>query len=387
MAYRKRYTARRPARRRPTAYTPRRTYAKRRPAVRRARRGAVAKCVCPTELTPSAKFIMAQLDPFDAACQGAKIPDSNTIPSVANLDIEIEPLTTTPTANFLVGKAFRPNYTWATVSLTPGVNLTNPAAWGGGISRQKRAAYIAAAELTRPVAHALRLSSSLSPTTASGFVHICLTTEAIAPNVTTWDYPVTVAEMTGCQFYKRVTLASLTQSPLTVINKWIDDTGFRYVNPTSNNAENGTQSSFQTDGGWCAIVVVVEGAPVSSTALSIEHLLMTEFIPDKKGVLIGTQAASNSPETMSAVAEVSTTQTPFHTEAEQDSYIQRGVNAVAQGAAQHGEAVFQQVAVPLLQRAGGYAATVAMNMAAAAMSGRGGIGGVNNNPNRLSISM
>lgn len=40
-------------------------------------------------LTPSAKFAMAQLDPFDPAVAGAKIPDSNTMPSISSSDIDI----------------------------------------------------------------------------------------------------------------------------------------------------------------------------------------------------------------------------------------------------------------------------------------------------------
>lgn len=383
MAYpKRRFTARRPARRRPSAYTPRRQYAKRRPAVRRARKGVSPKCVCPSELTPSAKFLMAQLDPFDPQCQGAKVPDSNTMPSIANTSTELISMTTTAVAGQLIGTGFRPGYTWSTVVMTPGASLTNPAAWGGGVNRLNRAAYVAAAEVTRPVAHAIRLSSSLSPTSASGFVHIALVTESIFPS-TTWAFPVNVAEMTGCQHYKRVTLASLTQTPLTVINKWLDDTGFRYSAVNSTLVENGTHTSFQTDGGWAAIFVMVEGAPVSSIALSAEHITLTEFIPDKNGVLIGTAAASNSPETMSAAGELSVRVQPFHTEAEQESYIQRGVDAVVQGAAAHGESVFQSVAVPLLNRVGGYASSVAMNMAANAILGVGGIAGVNNQPNRL----
>jgi len=386
MAYRKKYTPRRYVKRRARTYRAARPSYRRRAPVRRARKTGRSKCVCPSEMTPGAKFVLAQLDPFDPQSLGAKIPDSNTMPSIANSDVDIVNIATTATATHLNGAAFRPAYTWGVIAGTGGATLGWGAAWATNASnRSKRAAYITAMELTRPVAHAVRISSPTAPTAATGFVHIGLATETQFAE-STWQFPTTLAEMSGLQYYKRVTLASLTQSPLTIINKWIDDTGFRYSATASTGVENSTSSSFQTDQSWGVIVVMVEGAPVSSTVLSCEHVLLSEGIPKKDGVIIGTQAAANSPQTLSAVSTLSTQQEPFHTEAEQQSYIQRGVSAVAQGAAAHGENVFQQVAVPLLQRVGAYGANAAAAMAYNALAGVGGIAGVNNNANRLAIN-
>jgi len=385
---------RRSARRAPRRYTRRPSYrapARARPARRRtytkratSRRAPKKECVCPGELNPGNKFIMAQLDPFDQIVTGAKIPDSNTMPSIANSDVDIVNLASTAVSTDLSALAFRPQYTWGTVVSTGGAAAVWAPLWGGGTNRAKRAPYIAAMELTRPVAHAIRISSPLAPTSASGFCHIGLSYETQLGE-TTWTYPTTIATISGLQHYKRVTIASLTQSPLTVINKWLDDSAFRYSSPSSTMVENATSSSFQTDGSWAVIVIMIEGAPTSSTVLSVEHLLLSEGLPRKDGVIIGTLAAANNPQVLQAVGEMSTAQEPFHTEAEQDSYIQRGVNAVAQGAAAHGERMFNTVAVPLLQRAGQYGVGVAVNMAAMAMSGRGGISGVNSNANRLTL--
>jgi len=385
MAYRRKAPARRYTRRRPSTSSYKRPSYKRRAPARRTRKAPRDKCICPVVLTPAQKFIMAQLDPFDTnSVNGAKIPDSNTIPSIANTDIDIINITTSAVATDLAGAGFRPTYTWGTIAATAGASLS----WGiayttNASNRSKRAAYVTAIELTRPVAHGIRISSPVAPTSASGFVHLGLSTETTF-GAATWQYPTTVAGMSNLQFYKRVTLASLTQSPITVINKWIDDTGFRYVSPNADQVSTNA-AGFQTDYGWANIVILVEGAPVSSTVLSVEHILLSEGLPQKDGVLIGSVAAANSPETMSAAGELSTAQEPFHTEAEQDSYISRGISAVAQGAAAHGENIFNNVAVPLLQRAGQYGVNVAANMAMLAMAGRGGIGGVNNNANRLML--
>jgi len=222
---RRTYSRRRaPARRRSVR---KRTYSRPKRTMSRSNRGAAGRCVCPGEMSDGAKFALAQLDPFHPAVSGAKIPDSNVQPSISTTDIEQVNIVSSATLTDLNGAAFRPNWTWATQNATPGAAVT----WGvayvtNSVNRTKRPGYNQAIELTRPVAHAIRLSSSLSPTTASGFVHVAISTETNFGAVT-WQYPSTIAEISGCQFYKRVTLASLTQSPLTVINKWIDDTGDR----------------------------------------------------------------------------------------------------------------------------------------------------------------
>jgi len=362
----------------------RRAY-KRRPVTRRMSRSVRGRstCVCPGELTPATKFALAQLDPFHSNAMGAKVPDSNTQPSISTTDTEQVSLLATGLSSDLFGMAFRPQYTWGTVTATPGSSLS----WGGTYTansnnRTKRAGYSAAIELTRPVAHAVRLSCPLAPTAASGFVHIAISTETTF-GVGTWQFPTTIAQISGCQFYKRVTLASLTQSPLTIINKWIDDTAFRYSSPTSDLSQ-GTGNSWQSDFAWGAIVMILEGAPVSSVVISAEHLLISEGIPQKDGPIIGTPAASSSPGTLQATSDMQAHTEPFHTEAEQEGYIQRGVNAFAQGAAEQGDRLYQRVGIPLLNAVGQQATSSAVNMFYNAITGQGGISGINSNANRLS---
>lgn len=380
--YRRRRTTRR-TRRSTRSGRPRRRMTARRQSKRR----VATPCKCPGELTPSAKFAMSQLDPFDLAVTGAKIPDSNTIPSISNTDVDIIPLTSLSNGS-ITAWAFRPQYTWAVLNTS---YLPGPPAvitWGATLSAQaqnrtKRERYVAQCELTRPVAHAIRISSPVAPTAATGFVHLGLATESIFGQ-STWAYPTTVSQMAGLQFYKRVTLASLTQSPLTVINKWIDETGFRYSAPQADQ-KSGVAAEFQTDYGWAAIIVMAEGVGIDVNFLSVEHMLISEAIPQRDAVFIGSTAAPNSPGTMAAVSQMATTQEPFHTEAEQESYIARGVNAVAQGAAAAGQQVFSTVAAPLLQRFGSSVVNAGANALYYAATGRGGIVGVNSNPNRLAL--
>lgn len=339
-------------------------------------------CHCPGDMSPGAKFALAQLDPFNVQATGAKIPDSTTIPSISSTDVEQISLTSSAVGTDLNGMAFRPQYTWGTQTATPGLTLN----WGATLTansanRAKRTSYASAIELTRPVAHAIRISSPVAPTSATGFVHIAISTESTF-GATTWQYPTTVALISGCQFYKRVTLASLTQSPLTIINKWLDDTAFRYSGPTSDLAS-GTGNSWQTDFSWGTIVIVTEGVPASSTVISAEHLLMSEGIPDKSGPIIGSAAASSSSGTLSAVSGMTASTEPFHTEAEEEGYIQRGANALFRGAREQGAAIVNNVAVPVMESVGAHAVNTALAYFQQSVVGTGGIGGVNNNAGRI----
>jgi len=358
-------------------------------------------CVCPGPPSPGAKFAFAQIDPFHTLATGAKIPDSNTIPSVSNTDVDIVTVQNASNAAWFAAVAFRPQYRGGVVTGSPTVGGVT---WGVQYSdntsnRSKYNLYSAQIELTRPVAHAIRMTSPVAPTTATGFVHIGLAVESRVNSIAGAlpDLPLTVNAMTGLAHYARFTLASLTQSPVTVINKWIDETGFRYDDPRSgpNYASGGTtpftavqpiQSTFNFGQSWATIVVMVEGQSTGSSPISFEHLLLTECIPRKDAFILGTQAAPNSPGTMSAVSQMSASGDFAHTEAGQESYINKSLAALAEGAKTAGAQVYDNVAVPLLQRAGNMAVNYATNVAIASLAGYAGISGVNSNPGRLALT-
>jgi len=349
------------------------------------RRRATKPCVCPGDLTPTAKFALAQLDPFDARCQGAKVPDSNTIPSIANVDQDQVTLGTGATVGNLHGIAFFPSYTSATLVAGPGAALN----WSinSFSARRNQPSVNTNVEGIRPVAHAIRVSSSLAPTSTTGFIHIGLAVESSSnvPIVGVPDLPTTINEMTGLPHYKRFTIASLTQSPITAINKWIDETAFRYDTVTSTPSfatTGGVQTALNFLQSWATIVVIVEGAPVSSNVLGFEHLLMSECIPKRTAFVLGTQAAPNSPGTMSAVSTMQTGTEFSHTEAEQESYISQGLQELDRGARVAGAQIWSNVAAPLLQRFGAGVVNTGTRMAVNAIMGRGGLVGVNSNPNR-----
>jgi hypothetical protein len=370
--YRPRYRARAraPVRRRTTRSNPGRRYAPK-------------ECHCPGELTPAQKFIYSQADPFDPKCLGAKIPDSSTVPSISVFDVENVPLTLAVATNQKC-YAFLPQYTFSGVAATEGAaGWTWPAAFAGSFNRAKRTQYNATYELDRPIAHAIRLSSSVAPTSATGFVHVAIGFESNLGS-TTWTWPTTTASLSGCQFYRRVTLASLTQSPLTIINKFTDETAFRYQDRNGPNVAaelTGTANSFQILGSrsWGALLIAFEGVGTLAP-LNIEHLLMTEAIPNYDSSAVGTTAAPNQPSVIAAAGGMAANTDFVHTEAQQDTYVAQALDAARQGAAAAGDVVMEQMLIPIARQAGYNAVgTVASYVAAGAL----GLAGVNANPNRL----
>ena len=379
MAYRiQKGNIRKPRRRRQTT---RRRSVRKAPRRRTSSRRQMNKkndCSCPGELSPSAKFALAQLDPFEPKCLGAKVPDTNTMPSIANADTDQVTLAGPATNGNLIAIAFNPSYVSSILAATEGAASVS---WGTTFSsRRNYTNVIASVEAIRPVAHAVRMVSPLAPTSTTGFVHVGIAVESRINSSTgaVPDYPTTVNQMTGLAHYKRFTLASLTQSPVTIINKWIDETAFRYEDPRSTYAFAGSgashdPSTLKFQSSWGTLIVMVEGQPSSATTpISFEHLLLTECLPRKDAWILGSQAAPNSPGTMSAVS-VMTSETDFaHTEAQQDSYINEGLRAFERGASVAGERVWNGVAAPLLTRFGNAVVNTGVAMAFNAISGRGG---------------
>jgi len=397
MAYYRRGGYRRSYRRPPArrSYSMYRRAPSRRPATRRrrttrttrGRTGVAARgCACPSMLTAGDKWSLAQVDPFNPRAFGGKIPDSNTVPScsVALQDLVALPLALVSDTRCF---AFLPRVQRGrTITSTGGAAAwTWPAAYAGNSSFTKATDYAAAYELDRPVAHAIRLSSAVPPTTAQGFVHIAIAYESFAENgATTWPWPTTVADLGNYQFYKRVTLASLTQSPLVVVNKYMDETAFRYSSTSditgAAGAATGTLQTFHTFFSWGAILVALEG--VNSLApLNCEVLLHTEAIPKQSGAVTGTPAAVANSTIMGATSYmVSNTPESFNQQ-EHDSYLSRAQTNFQAGLQQAGNYAGQEVR----RRGESLARDLFQAAIGGLLNGGRGIGGVNDNPDRLML--
>jgi len=400
----RRYPARRSSYRAPVYRRPYRSSGtmRMRPT-RRAQATRVAyNCNCPSQPTPGEKFVMAQADPFEPKYFGGKIPDSSTIPSVATPIQCNFPLTTSATSQpaWSHAWAFYPSHNGSQVRAAGTSASTWSFATGSVLlsSMPQAASFTSQFEASRPVAHAIRLSCPFAPTNTTGFVHIALATESTMSALNTGAIPYSqlaqsLTEISGYTFYKRVTLASLTQSPITLINKWTDETAFRYSSTWSSASQAGAADTnpmtFQIPLSWGCLLVAVEGVSTvaalgSITPLQAEVVLHTEAIPDKGSTLIGSTAAAYSSSTLNSVSQAVANTDFAHTEDEQDHTIQTYAQEVMNATGISGQDVRNAgVDVGRFMARGLF--RYAVGRATRGYGGNHGIGGVNDNPNRLLI--
>lgn len=329
-------------------------------------------------------FLAAQIDPFLPSVRGVKVPDANTMES-GTVQIQDE-YTCQSVVSTVNGWIFNPFITSLAVPGNQGTSSwTWPLAYGGGIDAATTAQFAAAYTATRCVAHGIRLSCLLAPTTVTGFVHVCV----YAPSTfgaTTWPFPTTIAAMRDLPHYRKVTLASLTQNPLTIVNKFLDQTAFRYVSSdeTAAGYTNTSRSNFQVTHSWGSILVAIEGAPTAA-ALGVEIIQHHETLA-RAGTSNGSSpAAPPQPDVMNAAANISADAPATHFETEQNSVMQQAADAVSSGVRAGAENVLN-AALPHISRVAEnavYTGTAALLSYGARRAGYGGgMPGINDQ-NRL----
>ena len=244
---------------------------------------------------PISKFVLAQLDPFSDKVAGVKIPDSNTQPSATAIVEDEWALTTGATYGTQV-VALRPfvaNTAVAPVSVTSASAWTWDTGYGGTSNSSKMASVQSNNVLVRPCAFGVRISCALAPNNVTGYVHICLAPQNDLGN-NTWSFPATISAMQNSPFYKRYPLAVLTQRPLKVVAKILDENAYRYISPTGTLDQSPSNSMALHHSGWAPIVVAVTGVALSTTAVSIESILHLETIPSTSSPTGVSPAANDS---------------------------------------------------------------------------------------------
>jgi len=267
------------------------------------------------------KYELCNLNPFDARCMGAKIPDSNTQPSETTIDENRIVITTDALGNAAT-KAFNPNLVVNAVNsvvATP-TTWTWNAAYGGQVNSANAASIIAEYSGLRPVGHGIRIACSSAPLNVTGFVHIC-----ISPIPTfaasTWALPTSITQMTNQPWYKRFTLASLTQRSVTVVNKFLDASATRYTDPNSDWVAQTSDVEFQFAGSWCSIIIAVEGAPVSTSPVTVDTISHFEGLPKIGTNNSSTPAAQYNVRELEEVSRIATSHPGTFQEGEEAGLI------------------------------------------------------------------
>jgi len=258
------------------------------------------------------RFLLAQVDPFNKDSCHARVPDDSTAPSSSFFTYDEFSLGPNNTiTNGAIAAWFMPNpqqFVAAGTSVDQ-VSWSWVAAYGGTTATSKQSVLNSQFRLSRPVAHGIRITCGLAPTSVTGYCHVALYSLSLY-NQSTWNLPTTLSGMTELPFYRRVTLASLTQNPMIVSNKFLDQTAFRYSDINSNEAASAAKGTFQVANSWMGIMVVVEGtgliggATTSITpAITIENICHFEAQSQFGGITQDMQAECPDADMLAGVAE------------------------------------------------------------------------------------
>jgi len=307
----------------------RRVPARRRVSYRRARRAPARRfqrrrISAPRPLRSQrqlTKYELVNLNPFDPRCNGVKIPDSNTQPSETTVDENRVVITMDALGNASCS-AYMPNLIKNSVAATPAgaTSWTWVAAYGGQTNSANTTEIQADYVGYRPVGHGIRLSCSSAPLTITGFCHICIVPVEMY-NSSTWQFPTSVSQMINQPWYKRYTLASLTQRSVTVVNKFLDTSATRYIDVDSDAVNNATDSDFMFGNTWCAVIVAVEGAPISTSPLTVDTLVHYEGLPKIGTANSSTPAAEFNVSELQDVSRIATTHPGTFEEGQEDALI------------------------------------------------------------------
>lgn len=301
------------------------------------------------------KFALAQIDPFDERASGCKIPDSNTFPSCA-FRLDDNTNFTTDATYGLKAAAFLPSLSTAYVSGTAASanSWTWSAAYGGSYANSRSSTFTSSYTLYRPVAHGLKLTCPVAPTSVTGNVHVAVVANSDFGK-TTWNFPTSLSAMSNAMFYERYSLATLTQQPITIVNKFLDCTAQRYIDPASDGIDNSTDANLQTNG-WAAVLIVVEGAGTSQIALNTEFVTHVEAIPLSTGLSTSTPAAPFDVAQLEEVSRIAGETPAAFTEQQRPSYMASVRDAMQSGMYGAANNFFDRVVLPSAYAFGGYAA-------------------------------
>ena len=228
------------------------------------------------------KYFVAQMNPFDSAGYGVRVPDTNTAPSSAFYTYD-EGKIETSVAGRCIAQSFIPSATnYAQGGVQGGsanIWTWNATSWNAGaVTTSKVASVNANYSLCRPVAHAVRLTCNGAASAVTGFIHVALmtvNTTASTPNSS--EMPKTLSDMACLPGYRRLTLSSLCENPLIVVNRFLDETGHRYVACVNTYEDDlptagSTEGTFNVQYSWMQILVVVESSTVANTIVNYENI-------------------------------------------------------------------------------------------------------------------
>ena len=280
------------------------------------------------------QFTLGQINPFDPDVKGVRVPDDNAAPSSAFFSYDENTITTSSTNACC--SAFFPTASNYRVDSNNNIG-TSSWTWGASFAGSYNSAQLSAItstyNVTRPVAHGVRIYCPLAPTAATGYAHVCLYVFNTY-GATTWALPTSISQMTELPYYTRISLASLTQTPYILTNKFCDMTAFRYTDAGSNDQGNTSVGQFNIPHQWMVILIAVEGAPSTSACLSCESIIHTEGQTKAGGLNLDQRACPVSNRVMEQTSRVGQRTSPIHPDTPDGNAqaLREGIQAVGNAA-------------------------------------------------------
>jgi len=223
-------------------------------------------------------FLASKINPFLASTNGIRAPDEFGYPTGTAVVRTSYPITVN--ASGVAAHAFMPfvseqDYYAASTSTATAL------AWAtGGTPGQapQNPALTALASVYRTVSYGVRVTTDLSLTSASGHAWIAAVPLNLAATFPYLDFPTSEAAVAQMPLSEKFSLVEMAERPIIVPGRSFDDGVYRFRSVGSTYEQTSTASSLESSTGWCAIVVVVVGAPASTTALNIEMIQHIEYI-------------------------------------------------------------------------------------------------------------
>lgn len=187
------------------------------------------------------KFALANINPFNRDCYGARIPDDSTVPSSPFYTYDTVRLNLgTSAPNSLLGCVFIPSVDYGCTSAVAGVgaNITWPNYGGAGnifnnlLQVSNKQNIKNNYTMYRTVSHGIRLACPGTLVGTTGNIHIALVpfeyNSIMQNNTIPFQLPKNIPEISQMPGYRKIPLAELCLKPLIVVNRFCDETAFRY---------------------------------------------------------------------------------------------------------------------------------------------------------------
>jgi hypothetical protein len=262
-------------------------------------RGSVGRSATNAPPVPMPKFLLANIDPFNVAARGAKVPDDD---SSFSFPIDDQNSTAAVSDGTYGAVAYGiladiNNYAIINATTTGSTTVTWSANWNQQYATASITALQSSSSMYRIVGYGVKLTCPMPLTSCAGNVHVCYFPIDLANVGYSTTVPTTVGSMVKMPGYCQYPLGSLIKDDAYISGRvtGTDSYAYRDINAVIGGSTR-QNTAVTVEYGWMGILIFVEGAPTSTPVLEIETVYHIEGIAKPGASLIeNTLAAPWSP--------------------------------------------------------------------------------------------